>query len=85
MCDGSLIPDIMHDVLEGVLQYEVKLMLHQMINVDNYFTVEMLNSRLQNLELSSTESKKRPTSLVLKNIQMAVPSSKMVSMLNLSA
>ena len=27
VCNGSLIPDIMHDVLEGALQYEVKLML----------------------------------------------------------
>ncbi len=23
LCSGALIPDIMHDVLEGVLQYEV--------------------------------------------------------------
>ena len=68
VCDGSLIPDIMHDVLEGVLQYEVKLMLRQMINVNHYFTLEVLNSRLENMELSSTESKKRPTSLEQNNL-----------------
>jgi len=45
VCDGSLVPDIMHDVLEGALQYEVKLMLQYMINVENYFTLEALNSR----------------------------------------
>ena len=27
----------MHDVLEGTLQYEVKLMLKQMIHQDKYF------------------------------------------------
>jgi len=68
VCDGSLIPDIMHDVLEGVLQYEVKLMLYQMINVNYHFTLEVLNSRLENMELSSSECKKRPTSLEQNNL-----------------
>jgi len=49
VCDGSRIPEIMHDVLEGVLQYEVKLMLYQMINVNHHFTLEVLNSRLENI------------------------------------
>jgi len=61
VCDGSLHPDIMHDVLEGVLQYEVKLMLNHMIIVENYFTLEILNIRLENIELSTKESKSRPT------------------------
>ena len=39
MCDGGLLPDIMHDILEGAMQYEIKLMLKKMIEVDNYFTV----------------------------------------------
>jgi len=51
----------MHDVLEGVLQYEVKLMLNHMIIVENYFTLEILNTRLENIELSTKESKSRPT------------------------
>ena len=39
VCDGSLIPDIMHDLLEGALQYEVKVMLKAMISEDKYFTL----------------------------------------------
>ena len=31
VCNGGLLPDIMHDILEGALQYEVKLMLQWMI------------------------------------------------------
>lgn len=61
VCDGSLLPDIMHDVLEGVLQYEVKLMLKHMICVEQYFSLDFLNTRLKNIELSCTESKNRPT------------------------
>ena len=56
VCDGFLIPDIMHDVLEGVLQYEVKLMLQYMITIERYFTLDMVNTKLENLELSKAES-----------------------------
>ena len=31
ICSGALVPDIMHDVLEGVLQYETKLVLIHII------------------------------------------------------
>lgn len=42
MCDGGLLPDIMHDLLEGALQYEVKLMLKSMIEDDEYFTLGII-------------------------------------------
>ena len=51
----------MHDVLEGALQYEVKLMLQFMINHEGYFTLEVFNSHLVNLELGYMESNNRPT------------------------
>ena len=50
VCDG-LLPDIMHDILEGTLQYEVKLMLQIMIHTDKYFMLDQLNSWIENLEL----------------------------------
>ena len=39
VCGGGLLPDIMHDVLEGALQYEVKLMLREMIKEDKIFSL----------------------------------------------
>ncbi len=39
VCDGGLIPDIMHDILEGALQYEIKLMIKIMVEVKQYFTL----------------------------------------------
>ena len=68
VCDGSLLPDIMHDVLEGVLQYEMKLMLKHMISVENYFSLDILNTRLESIELSGTESKSRPTCISPSNM-----------------
>lgn len=63
VCDGSLLPDIMHDILEGTLQYEVKLMLQILIHTDKYFTLDQLNSWIENFELGYMESSNRPTTI----------------------
>ena len=61
VCSGSLLPDVMHDLLEGALQYEMKLLLQFMIDSEQYFTLEKLNSRLENVELGYMECKDKPT------------------------
>jgi hypothetical protein len=38
--------DAMHDVLEGVLQYECKEMLKEFILKEKYLTLEQLNDRM---------------------------------------
>ena len=69
MCSGSLIPDVMHYMLEGTLQYEVQLMLKAMIFTDEYFSLNHFNSRIANLELGHMESKDRPSFISLKTLQ----------------
>ena len=61
MCSGALIPDIMHDVLEGALQYEIKLMLRFMIRNEEFFTLNQFNSRLESVELGYMEIKDQAT------------------------
>ena len=61
VCEGGLLPDIMHDLLEGALQYEVKLMLKVMIQDERYFSLEEFNERLATIELGYMEAKDRPT------------------------
>lgn len=51
VCSGTLLPDVMHDILEGALQCEVKLMLRVMVYEEGYFTLDNLNTRLENIEL----------------------------------
>ena len=60
-CVGSLLPDIMHDVLEGVLPYETKLMLQNFIQEEQYFHLDDLNHMIENFELGYAESANRPT------------------------
>ena len=61
VCSGALLPDIMHDVLEGALQYEVKLMLKEMVCTEGYFSLNFLNSRIETIELGYNEIKDHPT------------------------
>ena len=68
VCDGALLPDVMHDILEGALQYETKLMLQTFVNNKNYFTIGEFNSRLENLELGYMDSKSRPTLISSKTL-----------------
>ena len=42
VCSGALVPDVMHDVLEGVLQYEAKLLLKHCIFEEEYFRADTL-------------------------------------------
>lgn len=39
LCSGALLPDVMHDILEGTLQYELKLLLKYCIKEEHFFTV----------------------------------------------
>ena len=42
LCSGVLLPDVMHDVLEGALQHELKLLLKHCIFTQNYVKVNSL-------------------------------------------
>lgn len=70
-CTGSLLPDVMHDLLEGALQYEVKLMLRQFVYVKKCFTSDYLSMKLRNMELGYMECKDRPTAITDKILKSA--------------
>lgn len=67
-CTGALLPDIMHDVLEGGLQYEAKLMLKKFVCEDKYFTIDDLNYCLENYEFGYMDVKNRPTPITAKTL-----------------
>lgn len=59
--DG-LAPDVMHDVLEGVLEYEVKLLLLHCIEV-GYFNLKLLNERIRAFAFGQHESSNKPSEI----------------------
>lgn len=52
--------DIMHVMLEGVIPYEMKLMLGQFINNEHYFTLSVLNDRILCFPYSPEEISEKP-------------------------
>ena len=54
LCRGALIPDVMHNMLEGVLQYEVKLFL-QLSIAKRFFQLSTLNEMIEGIELGYME------------------------------
>ena len=67
MCSGALLPDVMHDVLEGALQYEVKLLLQYCIREKRYFSASDLNEAIEGMELGYMETD-RPAPITSKTI-----------------
>lgn len=51
----------MHDVLEGVLQYEVKLLLHHLICNEHLFTLDQLNQRIELFDYGYHMTKDEPS------------------------
>lgn len=64
--------DIMHDLLEGVCPFEIKLLLNRCIFVENFFSLEELNSRMKSFAYQLIDRKNKPTELtrsVLTNLE----------------
>jgi len=60
-CSGALVPDVMHDVLEGYLPYTLKLMLAQFIH-SKYFKLSELNTIISNFDYGLETSIPSPIS-----------------------
>ena len=52
--------DIMHVLFEDVLHLEVRLMLKHFLHVEHYFTLDTLNTRIENFAYGSTEARNKP-------------------------
>ncbi|KYN28513.1 hypothetical protein ALC57_02067 [Trachymyrmex cornetzi] len=53
----NLVACVMHDVLEGVCQYDLGLILHQFIKVDKYFSLTELNNRIKGFNYGPNKNK----------------------------
>ena len=58
---GGLPTDAMHDILEGVLHYEMKEMLKDFVKMHRLFTLEELNARIARFDLGYYNDKNKPS------------------------
>lgn len=56
MCCGTLIPDVMHDLLEGTLQHVLQLLLTYCIEEKGFFSLATLNEKIEGIELGYMET-----------------------------
>jgi hypothetical protein len=69
---GGMVPDVMHDLLEGVLPRTICSMLLDHIKTKKYYTIEQLNHALKNFKYGQSEVKNKPfliTIVHLKNLR----------------
>ena len=55
--------DIMHDILEGVAPYELKLILSSFVFDKKYFSLELLNARIASFDYGCNDRRNKPTAL----------------------
>ena len=65
-CTTNYNLDVMHDMLEGVCPYEVKLVLNQLIFIDHLISFKELNQRLKAFQYGFGDNKNKP-SVVLRD------------------
>jgi len=58
----GLVPDIMHDVLEGSAQFEVKELMKHLINNEN-ITLKEVNSQIESFPYSPTDVRNKPSTI----------------------
>ena len=54
-------PDIMHDILEGVLQVSLIATLKDIILKKSYITIQTLNKRLESFNYGPIDSSNKPS------------------------
>lgn len=64
----NICPDATHDILEGSLQYELKLILRKLILADKRLQLEELNNRLRSFAYG-VDSKNKPQPISLDVLQ----------------
>lgn len=58
---SQLPQDVMHVLLEGLIPYEISLMLYNFVTDERYLSSDQLNDRIDCFPYSSQESKDKPT------------------------
>lgn len=81
MIDG-LPGDAMHDILEGVLQYECKEMLKIFINEEKYFTLEQFNTRIKLFDYGYYNDLNKPSPILQRTLASENNSLRQKGMLN---
>ena len=60
VANGQIPQDVMHVILEGVLNLETRLLIYSFVHVEKFFTLELLNERITNFPYGRSEKRNKP-------------------------
>ena len=58
-----MVPDIMHDILEGSLQLHLKCLLKFCIQQMKYFSLDVVNNRIHSFYFGTADTTNRPSNI----------------------
>ena len=80
---SGLPQDVMHDLLEGVIDYEFRLLLTHCIQ-RNYFTIIQINERIKSFDFGYTQTSTKPpeisTRCITEQMKIRYSASEMLTM-----
>lgn len=59
----GLVPDVMHDVLEGTTQLTLKCLLHYLIREKKFFSLSTLNTRISSFNYGPVDNHNKPSEI----------------------
>lgn len=60
---SGLVPDVMHDILEGTLQLTLKCLLHYIIHDMKFLTLVTLNERIASFDYGQADKRNKPSEI----------------------
>ncbi len=63
--------DVMHDILEGILQYEAKELLKHAIFHEKFLSLDELNDLILQFDFGYSNDKSRPSAISLRTLNTA--------------
>ena len=61
---SGLVPDIMHDILEGSLELCMRHLLINLVREKKLFSLDVLNARITSINYGPSEVKNKPTQVM---------------------
>lgn len=60
VANTQLPQDVMHVILEGILNLETQLLISSFVHDESYFTLDFLNERIANFPYGRSEKRNKP-------------------------
>jgi hypothetical protein len=70
VCQPGLPPCLAHDLFEGVVAYDLALMIRYFVRTVKWFTYDLLNSRIKQFPYQGSDAKSKPCEVQLSGLRL---------------